>query len=178
MTHSGETGLLATLASTSIGLLFATDHLSDGTPASLISQARQRECSLGSILVVQKLERLHNPLGGWDAVIAEADLDRSAEHLLRAIKAAAHNTTYRSPAVPNQRKADGAAQANTTLSSRDHELLHCFALGLSNREAASALGITEQTAKSYSSRLLTKLGVSNRTKAVSVARQMGVNLPF
>jgi two-component system, NarL family, response regulator LiaR len=57
------------------------------------------------------------------------------------------------------------------LSPREIEVLSCLARGQTNREIARNLSIAEDTAKTHVSRVLTKLGVQDRTQAAIVALQ-------
>lgn len=60
------------------------------------------------------------------------------------------------------------------LSSREIEVLEMVAAGLSNRELASRLFVSENTIKWHLQHVFAKLGVKNRTRAVLVARKHGV----
>ncbi|MGA9533328.1 MAG: response regulator transcription factor [Anaerolineales bacterium] len=60
------------------------------------------------------------------------------------------------------------------LTERESELLQQVALGLSNKEIASALSISENTVKFHVKNVLQKLNVSNRTEAVSVGIRKGL----
>jgi DNA-binding CsgD family transcriptional regulator len=60
------------------------------------------------------------------------------------------------------------------LSPREHEVLSLLAQGLSNKQIAKRLGLSEGTVKNYVSSLLDKLGVKNRTQAANVARNNGL----
>ena len=60
------------------------------------------------------------------------------------------------------------------LSGREQEVLHLLAGGASNQEIAERLVITLDTVKRHVSNVLSKLGVSNRTQAVSRARSLGM----
>jgi DNA-binding NarL/FixJ family response regulator len=53
------------------------------------------------------------------------------------------------------------------LTSRETEILRLMAGGFSNREIAGALGTSEGTVKNHASSILSKLGVRDRTRAVS-----------
>ena len=66
---------------------------------------------------------------------------------------------------------------NPVLSERELEVLRLMAQGLSNQDIGTALNIGESTVKSHVTRILSKLGVSDRTQAVIVAVKRGlVNL--
>ncbi len=60
---------------------------------------------------------------------------------------------------------------------RETEVLHLMAQGLQNKEIAGRLVITERTVKFYVSAILSKLGVGNRTEAVTVAVARGLVKP-
>lgn len=57
---------------------------------------------------------------------------------------------------------------------REHEILMLIAAGLSNREIAEKLFVSENTVKTHSSRLFDKLDARRRTQAVQIAKQSGL----
>ncbi len=59
------------------------------------------------------------------------------------------------------------------LSSREMEVLSCVTKGMSNKEIASALGISHQTVKNHVTSILRKLGVEDRTQAAVYALRRG-----
>jgi two-component system NarL family response regulator len=63
---------------------------------------------------------------------------------------------------------------NPVLSERELEVLRLMAQGLSNQDIGTALNIGESTVKSHVTRILSKLGVSDRTQAVIVALKRGL----
>ncbi len=76
--------------------------------------------------------------------------------------------------------ADGdvAREALAPLSHRETEILEKIAHGLSNRDVAAALGISEQTVKNHVANILRKLAVNGRTQAVLYAlRKSWIPLP-
>ncbi len=60
------------------------------------------------------------------------------------------------------------------LTSREIELLHLVAQGMSNRAIANELSISENTVKFHMKNILQKLNVSNRTEAVTVGIRQGI----
>jgi DNA-binding NarL/FixJ family response regulator len=60
------------------------------------------------------------------------------------------------------------------LTGREEEVLRLAAQGLRNREIAAAIGRTEGTVKVHLKHVLAKLGVEDRTQAVSLAVQRGI----
>jgi DNA-binding NarL/FixJ family response regulator len=66
---------------------------------------------------------------------------------------------------------DRAAGSLRSLSTREAQVLHCLAQGLSNKEIAAALGLSVGTVKTHLRHIFRKLGVSDRTSAaVAVLR--------
>ena len=57
------------------------------------------------------------------------------------------------------------------LTPRELEILELIAQGLSNREIAERLFVSENTVKTHSSRLFVKLGAKRRTQAVQLGKQ-------
>ena len=57
---------------------------------------------------------------------------------------------------------------------RELEILTLIAEGLSNKQIAARVFVSENTVKSHSSRVFDKLGVQRRTQAVQLARQLGL----
>jgi len=59
--------------------------------------------------------------------------------------------------------------ANSPLSAREADVVRCVAEGLTNREIARRLKLTEHTVKNYLFRIFDKLGVSSRVEVVLYA---------
>jgi two-component system, NarL family, response regulator len=63
---------------------------------------------------------------------------------------------------------------NPELSERELEVLGLMAQGMSNSGIATALSISENTVKTHVNRILSKLGVNDRTQAVIIAVKRGI----
>lgn len=74
------------------------------------------------------------------------------------------------PPVP----IDPAKTEAMGITPREHEILNLIAAGLSNREIAEKLFVSENTVKTHSSRLFDKLNAKRRTQAVQIAKQAGL----
>lgn len=57
---------------------------------------------------------------------------------------------------------------------RELEILELIAAGLSNREIAERVFVSENTVKTHSSRLFEKLGAKRRTQAVQLGKELGI----
>ena len=73
--------------------------------------------------------------------------------------------------VPNVR---GRVELIEPLTTRELEVAQLLACGLTNKEIAQRLGITDHTVKFHINGVLRKLGVSSRTEAVVRAARLGV----
>ena len=95
----------------------------------------------------------------------------SVEHLLRAVRAAVfdpegHHVVVGLPQQMIEEVEDGSGGV---LSVREMEILVLVARGLSNRQVASSLGVSEATVKRHLANAFPKMGVSSRGAAVRKA---------
>lgn len=70
------------------------------------------------------------------------------------------------------------AAGTSILSRREQDVVRCVAEGLSNREIAGRLHLTEHTVKNYLFRIFDKLGVSSRVEVVLYAFSVGRSGPI
>jgi two-component system response regulator DevR len=61
-----------------------------------------------------------------------------------------------------------------TLTDREMDVINLMSQGLTNREIANKLQLTENTIKGYVKEIFTKLGARNRIEAVTLARKRGM----
>ena len=77
-------------------------------------------------------------------------------------------------APANSTRADGGRDLFEPLTSRERDVLEQMAAGLSNRQIADVLGISEHTVKFHLASIFGKLGASTRTEAVQRGLRLGV----
>lgn len=70
------------------------------------------------------------------------------------------------PFVPDEKRI-----SELGITPRELEILGLIAAGMSNREIADRLFVSENTVKTHSSRLFDKLGARRRTQAVQMGKQ-------
>jgi two-component system NarL family response regulator len=97
--------------------------------------------------------------------------DAKPNELLNAIRIVHNGQQYVSSTVAGKL----VERMNTpVLSERELDVLRLIAQGLSNQDIGTALNIGESTVKSHVTRILDKLGVSDRTQAVIVGVKRGL----
>jgi DNA-binding NarL/FixJ family response regulator len=125
----------------------------------------------------------------YDALCAGASgfllKDVTAERLFDAVRVIAAGEALLAPAVTRRliseftrlRPRTDAPPALGTLTPRETQVLRLVAEGLSNPEIAARLVVTEETVKTHVSRMLSKLGLRDRTQAVVTAYESGLVVP-
>lgn len=110
--------------------------------------------------IAAAIEALHQGLGVFDT--------RFAHDEFRSHQNSTPNGTTQSPTAVVQRKSD------EVLTPREAEVLALMAEGLSNKEIAAKLEISEHTAKFHVNSILQKMGAQKRVEAVVRAAKMGI----
>jgi DNA-binding NarL/FixJ family response regulator len=100
--------------------------------------------------------------------------DAPREQLFGAIRAAARGESVLSPSVATRVLGRMRAPAEEALSPRELEILQAVARGLSNKDIGRQLYVSEATVKTHLLRVFSKLGVDDRTAAVTVALERGI----
>jgi DNA-binding NarL/FixJ family response regulator len=111
--------------------------------------------------------------------VALLSRDCGREQLLAAIRAVAEGLTVLEPETIEsvlRRSPESIAlePGDEELTSRETEVLHMMTAGLTNREIASALGISENTVKFHIASIFGKLGTSTRTETVTEGIRRGL----
>lgn len=123
-----------------------------------------------------------NPNNLFDAIKAGASgyllKDAALSEIVDAIRQALHGNAHLSskmmPHLIREVAGHGQEEAKVGLTRRERDVLQLVAKGKSNREIARELGVTEGTVKVHVGGIFGKLGVSDRTKAVVRAMDMGL----
>ncbi len=112
--------------------------------------------------------------------------DSAPEELLRAVRSVHNGEAYLSPMVTSrvvgmvatsgQPKRQEAQKAVAGLTDREVEVLALLGQGMSNADIGVKLHMSEATVKTYVSRLLAKLGLTNRVQAALLARDAGIEI--
>jgi DNA-binding NarL/FixJ family response regulator len=168
-----EQACLAYLAREPYELLICTDHLESGNGFELARKARVAQPALKVVVLalgdVIPAEYANAP---WlEAVVAEADVVDDQRPLQAAVMAVMGHHSYRSPSL---RSGSLPYLSCPRLTPREYQVLDLLASGLSDREIARALVVSEETARTYTKRLLQTLDVNNRLQAVLKGMRCGM----
>ena len=147
-------------------LLGAVEAWSDWT-GQILSLTHQDPAAYAAIHTSAR-RQLGDP--AYDAVLAEArtlSADQAAD-LAEATFAAA------APSRDSNGHSAGSDRSRLSLSDRERAVLRLIGEGLSNKQIASALRISERTVKYHVGSAMNKLGVDNRAHAAVAAIQRGL----
>ena len=107
--------------------------------------------------------------------------DAEADEVAAAIRAAQRGEVHLDPAVARQLTAalrrGASASPKDLLTEREREILALVAQGKANKEIAAELVISERTARTHVSNILSKLGLTSRTQAALWAVREGLAPP-
>jgi NarL family two-component system response regulator YdfI len=91
------------------------------------------------------------------------------DDLLRAIRTVAVNKPFVDPSLSPMLLMTDAGRAEAQLSEREREILQLLAKGYHTEEVARAIGLSVETVKSDTKRVIGKLQADTRTHAVAIA---------
>jgi DNA-binding NarL/FixJ family response regulator len=119
-------------------------------------------------------ERVHGALEAGAAGYLLKDAE--ADQVVAAVRAAHRGQVHLDPVVARKltRSLVAPQRTATALTHREREILVLVAQGRSNRDIAKGLVISERTARTHVSNVLTKLGLASRTQAALWAVREGL----
>jgi DNA-binding NarL/FixJ family response regulator len=100
--------------------------------------------------------------------------DTPRADLVRGVRAAARGEATLAPTVAARLMARSTTPPPDPLTARERQVLTLVADGLTNRQIGRRLQVSETTVKTHLVRTFTKLGVDDRTAAVTAALQRGL----
>jgi DNA-binding NarL/FixJ family response regulator len=97
--------------------------------------------------------------------------DSPSEDLIRAVQAARTGDFYVDPGLSSTIVLD---EGDRTLSARQREILQMLADGMQTEAVAQKLGLSTETVRTHTKRILAKLQASTRTQAVAIGIRHGL----
>ena len=154
------------------------DLLMPGTDGVTATGLLTQRCAGVAVVAMTSYSEADRIRGALEAGAAGYLLkDAEADEVVDAIRKAHHGQMPLGPAISRQLAHAFSAPgrvAHDALTAREHEVLLLLAAGLSNREIATRLSISERTARTHVSSILEKLGLRSRTQAALYAIQQGL----
>ncbi|WP_138760709.1 response regulator [Modestobacter altitudinis] len=154
------------------------DLLMPGTDGVTATRLLTQRCAGVAVVAMTSYSEVDRIRGALEAGAAGYLLkDAEAEDVVDGIRKAHRGEMPLGPAISRQLAHAFSAPGRTaldTLTAREHEVLVLLASGLSNREIAHRLAISERTARTHVSSILDKLGLRSRTQAALYAIQQGL----
>ncbi len=98
----------------------------------------------------------------------------STAEIARAIRATHAGESYLEPRIAGKLLQEVRAPRHTGLSQRELGVLRLITAGMSNKQIARSLSITERTVKFHVTSILKKLDADNRARAVAIALESGL----
>lgn len=143
----------------------------DGVTATRLIRARFPETQVIALTSFKEQEWVEGALKA--GAIGYLLKDITADDLARAIRDAAVGKAILAPEAAQVliQSARGGDKPGADLTDREREVLALMVDGLNNQQIATRLVISVSTAKFHVSSILSKLGATSRTEAVSIALQ-------
>lgn len=151
-------------------------HMADLDGAAAIAQMRAQQLQT-PVLVLTAYESNADILRAIEAgALGYLLKDVQRDELCNAIRSVARGKVILAPTVVTRllQLHQARPPLQEKLSAREQEILTLVARGSSNKEIARNLHLSEATIKSHLLHLFAKLGVSDRTAAVTVALEQGL----
>ncbi len=146
---------------------------------AVIEELKQ-EAQQAHILVLTSLTEDEKLIAALDAGAQGCLLkDSSPTELVRAVRDVYQGELALHPAIARKLLGSSGQPSETparhnSLTKREIEILQALAQGLSNRQIAESMVISEQTVRSHVTHILEKLGLANRTQAALYALRQGI----
>ena len=146
----------------------------DGVAATTAIKGLYPSVEVVALTSFSEAERVHLALAAGAAGYLLKDAE--ADEVVAAVRAACRGEVHLDPVVARKltRSLVAPQQTATALTRREREILVLVAQGGSNRDIAKALVISERTARTHVSNVLTKLGLASRTQAALWAVREGL----
>lgn len=165
------------LANQEVDVVIIDTDLPDGTGADLCRWARERwpRVAVLMLALTRNDEELFAAIAAGAAGFLLSEV--SGRDLVDAIRRLAAGQSLIDPAVTRtvlERLRHPPGDPLTCLSPQERRVFAYLSEGLSNREIAARMSLTEKTVKNYVSAVLAKLGLERRAQAAAFAREHGL----
>ncbi|MGA9965827.1 MAG: response regulator transcription factor [Terriglobales bacterium] len=148
----------------------------------LVSEVRSAIPGLKVVMIGMDADREVFLRAVRDGIVGFVLKDASAMEVATAVRSVANNEAVCPPGLclalfesvaSRNNAASFVIRHNLGLTRREQQLVQMISHGLTNKEIASQLNLSEQTVKNHIHRMLRKLGATDRLGAVEICRMPG-----
>ncbi|MFL6181276.1 MAG: response regulator [Actinomycetes bacterium] len=147
----------------------------DGVQATA---ALREESPDSAVVIVTSFSDRERIIGAVDAgAVGYLLKDASPDEILAGVRAAARGESPLHPRAAREllsARSESPSRADIELTARETEVLVLVRAGLSNKQIARRLGITERTVKAHLTSCFQRIGVVDRTQAALWAERNGI----
>ncbi|MFL6289127.1 MAG: response regulator [Actinomycetes bacterium] len=147
----------------------------DGVQATA---ALREESPDSAVVIVTSFSDRERIIGAVDAgAVGYLLKDASPDEILAGVRAAARGESPLHPRAAREllsARSESPSRADIELTARETEVLVLVRAGLSNKQIARRLGITERTVKAHLTSCFQRIGVVDRTQAALWAARNGI----
>ncbi|WP_040160547.1 response regulator [Nigerium massiliense] len=171
---SGKADALAVVGRERPDVVLMDLQLGDDDGADVIWELRRRDPAVRALVlttfdtdadIVAAVEA-----GAMGYLLKDAD----PATLVAGVESAAKGRPVYAPSVAGRLAARIGGEPGTSLTERERDVVALLAVGMTNRQIAKRLFLSEATVKTHLVHVFDKLGVDNRTAAVAAARARGL----
>jgi len=172
--------IVSQIASASPDVLLSDSAALALSQLRLVSEVRAAIPGLKVVMIGMEADRDSFLRGVRDGIVGYVLKDASAIEVAACVRSVANGEAVCPPSLcltlfEHIAKQDGHVthfplRSNLGLTRREQQLVHLIGRGLTNKEIASQLNLSEQTVKNHVHRMLRKIGASDRLRAVEMCR--------
>ncbi len=163
---------LAMIRQRPVGFLACTDQLEQGDGFQLCQFVKTVSPATKTLLICtgNQIDQRAFDSDEIDSIFCFQEMIEARGVMGAAMLAVSGGNRYRSQRIRDISEKTSSLE----LKQRDYDILHCLAEGMTNREIADALQISEETAKTYTKRLIGNLSAKNRLHALILGLRYGL----
>ena len=166
---------LATKLHPNVVLMDLQMPVMDGVQATA---ALREQSPTSAVVIVTSFSDRERIIGAVDAgAVGYLLKDASPDEILAGVRAAARGESPLHPRAAREllsARSESPSRADIELTTRETEVLGLVRAGLSNKQIARRLGITERTVKAHLTSCFQRIGVVDRTQAALWAERNGI----
>jgi len=156
-------------------LVFLDSRLGNGRALDLIGKCKEKRLSCKFIVLTSFASRDEFVRANKEGVSGYISKQALPEEIVAAVRVVCCGRKYYDSGITELMMQSNKTEVLDQLTLREKEVLAALGAGLSNRDIAKRLYITEYTAKKHVSQILAKLELNGRTQAALYATSRGIS---